>query len=222
MIAVVFDLDDTLYPERAYAFSGFGAVARAFEAQLGDVLRTTKELERLFDTLHRPRVFNALLRQRGMPESPELIGAMIDTYRAHRPLISLYPDADAALDRLVVDHTLGIITDGPKRQQSAKIDALSLRDRVDAVILTDELGKGYGKPAPAAFDLMARTLEAAHENCVYVADNPKKDFVAPNALGWRTIRIIRADGVYRDAPVAEGGAPKHVIASLDEIDRALA
>ena len=34
--AVVFDLDDTLYPEREYAFSGFAAVATAFQDRLGD------------------------------------------------------------------------------------------------------------------------------------------------------------------------------------------
>ena len=33
---VAFDLDDTLYPEREYAFSGFAAVAEAFEQRLGE------------------------------------------------------------------------------------------------------------------------------------------------------------------------------------------
>lgn len=217
MKAVIFDLDDTLYAERTYAFSGFAAVARKFAAQLGDALTTTKAMERLFDTEHRPRVFNALLAECGIPESPELIRSMIDTYRQHRPLISLYPDADAALDRLVADCALGIITDGPAVQQSAKIDALALRDRVDVVILTEELGPGCSKPSPAAFELMATTLEADHEDCVYVADNPAKDFVAPNALGWSTIRVVRPEGIYKDVAPADGGVPQHVIRSLDDV-----
>lgn len=221
MKAVVFDLDDTLFPERTYAFSGFAAVARKFAAQLGDVLTTMKAMERLFDTEHRPRVFNALLDERGIPESPDLIRSMIDAYRQHRPVISLYPDADAALDRLVSDCALGIITDGPAVQQSAKLDALALRDRVDVVILTEELGQGCCKPSPAAFELMATTLEADHEDCVYVADNPTKDFVAPNALGWTTIRVVRQEGIYKDAPTATGGEARQVIDSLEILDNAI-
>ena len=46
--AVIFDLDDTLYPEREYAFSGFATVAQAFETELGDPGTTVAEMRRLF------------------------------------------------------------------------------------------------------------------------------------------------------------------------------
>ena len=32
--------------------------------------------------------------------------------------------------------------------------------------------------------------------CVYVADNPTKDFAAPRALGWHTVRIRRPGGLH--------------------------
>lgn len=80
--AIIFDLDDTLYPEREYAFSGFAAVAAAFEDRLGDRAETTAAMKCLFDTRHRPRVFNALLTDRGLPEDQKLIDRMIETYRA--------------------------------------------------------------------------------------------------------------------------------------------
>ncbi len=216
--AVVFDLDDTLYPERAYAFSGFEAVAEQFADRLGDPDASTAAMQHLFDTEHRTRVFNALLLKLGLDEPGELIDAMIDAYRRHRPTISLYDDADAALTRLSGRHRLGIISDGRTVQQSAKVAALGLAARVDTIILTDELGPGLSKPHPRAFERMADRLGAAHDECVYVADNPAKDFVAPNALGWTTVRIVRPDGIYKDAPIAERGAPQHVITSIDEID----
>lgn len=216
--ALVFDLDDTLYPERAYAFSGFEAVAERFADRLGDAVHAAAVMRELFDSEHRPRVFNALLPRLGVNETPDLIREMIDAYRFHRPTIALYGDADAALTRLRPGYRLGIITDGPAAQQRAKVEALGVIARVDAVILTAELGPGFAKPHPRAFELMAEKLGTPHGNCAYIADNPAKDFVAPNALGWTTIRILRPGGVYQDASTAEGGAPQHVIISLDEID----
>ena len=69
---------------------------------------------------------------------------------------------------------------------------------------------------------MTGALKVPHAQCVYIADNAKKDFVAPNALGWTTIQIVRSDGVYRDAAPAQGGTPRHAAESLDEIDDIIA
>jgi len=219
--AVVFDLDDTLYPERAYAFSGFEAVAERFADRLGDAAHAAAVMRDLFDTEHRPRVFNALLARLGVNETAGFVQEMIEAYRDHRPIIALYGDADAALTRLRPGHRLGIITDGPQAQQAAKVAALGVTTRVDEVILTDELGPGFAKPHPRAFELMADKLGMLHGQCAHVADNPAKDFVGPNALGWTTIRIIRPGSVYQDASTAEGGAPQHVVSSLDELDALL-
>ena len=146
---------------------------------------------------------------------------MIDLYRGHPPTISLYADGDAALTRLKTRFKLGIITDGAAVMQESKVAALDLRTRVDAVVLTDEFGPGLGKPHPRAFEWIAERLAVELSSCVYVADNATKDFVAPNALGWQTIRIIRSDGVYRDTASPDGGAPQNVLHSLDEIDAVL-
>lgn len=218
--AVVFDLDDTLYLERDYAFSGFAAVAAAFEKELGNPTEAAERMRALFDTEHRPRVFNALLAERDWDDPSkvgELVSRMIDTYRSHSPTITLCPDADAALTRLRGTCKLGLITDGPSAQQCAKIDALNLRSRLDEIIATGELGPGESKPSPAAFELMADRLGVAHRECVYIADNPTKDFVGPNALGWTTIQIDRHGGIYQDAQPPPGGAPTHHIDSLDEL-----
>ncbi len=241
--AVVFDLDDTLYPEREYAFSGFDAVASAFEDHLGDRAETAALMRELFDTEHRPRVFNTLLarlRNRAAGLSPRgvtfeesarakargshfaddeaLVKRMIQTYRGHTPTISLHADANAALSRFRDTHKLGLITDGPAQTQAAKIDALSLRQRFDAIILTDELGPSLGKPHPHAFELIAGQLGVSPAQCAYIADNLAKDFVAPNALGWTTIQIRRTDGIYRDNPPADGGIANQVIDTLDDLD----
>ena len=217
MQAIIFDLDDTLYLERAYAFSGFRAAAAAFVDVFGDPERATRTMCQLFDTEHRPRVFDEMCRRTGLSGDERLIARMIETYRNHKPAIELCADADAALKRLRGRCKLGVISDGFLAAQSAKIDALGLRGRVDEIILTDDLGREFWKPHPRAFELMTERLNVAPEQCVYVADNPAKDFIAPRALGWRAIRIVRPEGVYRDRPAAENGAPHHVITTLDDL-----
>jgi putative hydrolase of the HAD superfamily len=220
--AVIFDLDDTLYPERAYAFSGFDTVAGAFSGELGDPLSSAETMRRLFDTEHRPRVFDALLEKRDILPDRSLIKRMIETYRAHVPTIALHDDAAAALAQLQDRYDLGLITDGPSASQWAKIDALNLRSRFREIIVTGDWGMEFGKPHPRAFETMADRLNTSPSACVYVADNPTKDFIAPNALGWMTIQIRRPDGIYRDRDAPDQGMARLQISSLNDLEGYLA
>lgn len=220
-LAVVFDLDDTLYSERSFAMSGFAAVAKAYAEIFDDPNQTEADMQRLFAGGFRNRVFNTLMKERNLPEDAELVQRMVLTYRSHVPSISLHPDGDAAISRLGAAHKLGLITDGPALMQNNKLDALALRNRIDFIVVTDELGPGGSKPNTLAFQMVATELATEHKDCVYIADNPKKDFVGPNKLGWTTVRVIRPDGIYRDESPPVGGAPRHSIESLDDLDRLL-
>ena len=170
---------------------------------------------------HRGTAFNKLLEERGLADDVDLLARMIATYRTHAPTISLFPDADAALTRLRPRFKLGAITDGRGETQSLKIDALKLRPRVDKAIITSELGADCGKPSSRAFEEIARALGVDHHACVYVGDNPTKDFVAPSALAWRSVQIIRPGGFYGHLPTAPCGQPDHTITTLDELDPCL-
>lgn len=216
--AVIFDLDDTLYPEHAYVMSGFDAVANAFSSELGNPLKSTAIMTRLFDTEHRPRVFDALLEERNLPSDRSLIKRMIEAYRTHAPTIALHCDAAAKLAQLQGHYDLGLITDGPSASQWAKIDALNLRSHFREIIVTGDWGSEFSKPHPRAFEAMADSLNTSPEACVYVADNPTKDFIAPNALGWMTIQITRPDGIYRDRDAPDRGTARIQISSLNELE----
>jgi len=216
--AVVFDLDDTLHAERAYAFSGFLAVAAAFEDVLGPARESAGRMRALYNTNARSRVFNTMLARQSEVVDETLVGRMVECFRNHAPSIELYDDADRALRRLSGRYGIGLISDGPLTMQQRKIEALDLGRRVDEIMLTAQLGPGHDKPDPLAFETMTRRLGVFHSACVYVADNPSKDFIAPNQLGWDTVRIVRPEGVYRDAPTADEGHPGHTISTLDDLD----
>lgn len=219
--AVIFDLDDTLISEREFAFSGFRAVAETFVEQLGEPQPAAARMRALYQTADRGRVFNVLCEEHGLPADPATIQEMINVYRCHPADIQLLPDAAAALLRLRPKYRLGVISDGPLFMQDAKAAAVDLEEYVDAIALTDHWGREFWKPHPRSFEWMAWQLQQPHDACVYVADNPEKDFIAPRALGWLTVQVKRPDGAYVRNAAAPGGEPHAVIDSLDELDHAL-
>ncbi len=218
---VVFDLDDTLYSERSYALSGLDAVAVACEDVLGDRVASAARMKALFDSDLCRRIFNEILLERRLPDDPKTVARMIEAYRNHQPTISLHVDADVVLTHLRSSYRLGIITDGPAVMQRAKLKALGLAGLVDEIIVTDELGQGCSKPSVVAFELVAKRFGVEHQRCVYVGDNPSKDFVAPNQLGWLSVQIIRSDGIYRNAVAPVDGEPVHVLDTLDDLKNVL-
>jgi putative hydrolase of the HAD superfamily len=223
--AVVFDLDDTLYPEESFVLSGFRAVA-AWGAEHLDVPATQGyiELERLFREGVRGRTFDAWLSGHGL-SSDGVVGELVRIYRGHAPAIGPFPEAPALLGRLGQDHALGLLSDGQVEVQNRKLDALGLRERFDAVVITDELGREAWKPSPRGFEVLIERLggRVAPERVVYVSDNPAKDFLGARRAGLRSIRVRRPDGVYAGLePESPEHAPEAEVPGLEEVEPALA
>lgn len=192
-LCVVFDIDDTLYLERDYIFSGFAAVAPWAQAWLGidDFGQRCREAH---EAGVRGSVFNRVLNDSGVAASPESIAALLSIYRAHLPAISLCADAREMLTQASRRWPVAVITDGPALSQSRKADALELRQFATPILLTELLGPECSKPSAVAFRKVEECIRANHY--VYVADNPSKDFIAPRNLGWRTVRIRRPEGLH--------------------------
>jgi putative hydrolase of the HAD superfamily len=203
---IVFDLDDTIYPEREYVRSGFAIVA----ARLG---QTPAVSQRLFDWLW--QAFETGVRgatfDRMLEVFPELrertsVAEVVEMYRAHRPAIALGADLERVLDGLRSRGLrLGVLTDGPARSQAAKAEALGLDRWFDPIILTAAHGDDFEKPNSAGFESIARSWGMAGHQLAYVGDNPAKDFAGPRRLGWRTIRVRHAGQLHYDAEPAAGG-----------------
>lgn len=196
ILALIFDLDDTLYPEVEYVRSGFRAVA----GHLATPQRTANDIyERLWQTFQtgpRDRVFNEVLEQLGQPADSQTLSRLVEIYRNHKPTLMLEPVVRELLQSLRPRYPLGIITDGYLPAQRLKVEALGLEPMVDHVIYTESLGRDCWKPHPRAFELMSQTLGCPHPHCVYIADNPAKDFLAPNRLGWQTVQLNRPGKVH--------------------------
>lgn len=217
--AVVFDLDDTLYSEQAYVYSGFRAVSRQI-AQLEPSLQALHVYEMLVKTFEvKPpvQVFNRVLDQLGQRSDDQIIAELVSLYRCHRPVLEINPAVRKMLESLRSRYSLGLITDGRLPAQRLKVEALGIEGHFDHIVYTEELGREHWKPSVKSFELMAKTLGVPHENCVYIGDNPSKDFVAPNRLGWQTVQVKSQGQVYEDVETAEGGAAKMVVGDVVDV-----
>lgn len=192
---IVFDLDDTLYLERDYVRSGFRAVGGWAETALG-VPDFAHRAWRLFEAGMRGATFQNVLAEYGRQPEPDLVAHMVRIYRCHSPEIKLLPDAVHCLSKLKGKVLLAVVTDGPAECQKAKCATLGLRNLFDVVVCTGEWGEEFYKPHPRAFEFIQKQFGDRASSFSYVADNPLKDFHAPIALGWDTVRVRRPGGLH--------------------------
>lgn len=193
---VVFDLDDTLFLERDYVRSGFDAISVWAREQFRIEDFGDRAWAR-FERGERGNIFDAVLREAGHDVDPIVMKQLVGVYRTHDPAIALTTDSAEVIELLRVRRTtMAVVTDGPLASQRAKVRALDVDAWSAVSIFTEELGEGFTKPHPRAFEQVELFTGDVGAACAYVADNPQKDFGAPRALGWCTIRVRRSGSLH--------------------------
>jgi len=215
--ALVFDLDDTLYPEIHYVRSGFRVIAARLSAPDRDPDSIFNLLIQAFESGPRDRVFNTVLQQLGQNDDPQLIAELVRLYRTHRPTIHLDNSTRRLLAALKKNYTLGLLTDGYLPAQPLKVEALQLQKYIPHILYTEELGRQFWKPSPVPFEKMTQRLRCPPAQTVYIADNPAKDFLAPLQLGWFTIRLQHPTQLHSTLTPALGSQPHFTISSLTDL-----
>lgn len=219
--AVVFDLDDTLYPERQFVDGGLMAAAEWVAGRLGRAPEVIAlEMRQMAELGRRGKTFDLWLERNALPL--EWLDPLIEAYRAHRPRLGLYPDAARALDRLRRRVKLGLVTEGDGQAQRAKVAALGLEDLFDVVVILGREEQRRWKPNPEPFRRALAALDVAGAEAAYIGDNPAKDFRGARALGMRTVRVRRSEGLHAERePAEEADAPDTEIENLDALEAAL-
>jgi putative hydrolase of the HAD superfamily len=212
--AAIFDLDDTLYRRETFVLSGFAAVADEIQRRFSvPAAETVAALTRARACGQEGRELQALCARHAWPE--DLVPELVEVIRAHEPQLTLESAAAAVLAQLRADGwRVGILTNGLPRTQRAKVEALSLEPRVDAVLYAEEHAPG-GKPSRAAFDAALATVGVAAAHAVFIGDDLVRDIRGARAAGLHTIRV--AEGAERRV---DGDAD--VIVRLEEVPAAAA
>ena len=220
ILGVVFDLDDTLLAERDYVRSGYAAVADHVRGLTGRSDRFETWLWQRFLGGRAEGAFDALNAEFSLGLNGQ-VGELVRVYRNHEPAVQAVAGMPGLLGLLHQRVRLGLLSDGFLPAQRLKLAAIRLERFFDAVVFTEDMGRAAWKPSPQGFEVMASLLDLPHHACVYVGDNPSKDFIAPNRLGWRTIQIVRPGQVYACKPPPSGGQPQIVVRSIAELAAAL-
>lgn len=179
---VCFDLDDTLYKEVDYLKSAYHEIA--------DLVEKKSSSQDVYDKMIAwweagENVFGNLISSCHLDVT---VDDLLEIYRKHQPQICLDEATQRILSQLLQTCQLGIISDGRSVTQRNKIKALGLSEFFEwpDVYISDEVG--HLKTTPYSFE----KIMAAYPDCqyLYVGDNPAKDFLVPNRLGWMTVCVL--------------------------------
>ena len=174
---IVFDLDDTLFSEREYFFSGISYVEEFITA--------------LYKVPFHGEIFKA--HKKGVKDlwgwSSKKLGLPLETkesflwvYRNHKPKINLFPGILDLINELnELDSKVLILSDGRSVSQRLKIKALNL-DCLP-VYISEEYSSI--KPNKKRFLSIQNTWKGY--KFAYIGDNANKDFIAPKDLNWSCI-----------------------------------
>ena len=200
----VFDLDDTLYSERDFEKSGIEFVYEKLSIKhisLEKILNNRNNwIELIIDVAN-----NQITKK-----------MVLDIYRNHFPSIQLYKDSKIFLNRLLsYGHEMSLITDGRSITQRNKLSALGIESFFKNIIISEEVNSE--KPSEYNFRMVMNNKFA--ENYIYIADNPKKDFITPNKLGWTSICLLdRGQNVHKQNFNISGEyLPQFSISSFEEL-----
>ncbi|MEM0514214.1 HAD family hydrolase [Pseudoalteromonas sp. YIC-827] len=176
---VVFDLDDTLYNEVDFQVDAFFHIADT--------------VNRLFNIeIDKKEVMDEIANKRDvigyfchyLPKSTSIRDTLLWLYRNHQPDIKLSQTNKLLLGRLEETSAgIEILTDGRSFTQRAKLKSLGL-ERFGCLISEEW---GGSKPNKARYQAVEDKYQASAY--FYIGDNPEKDFIAPNAMGWHTVGL---------------------------------
>lgn len=212
-LVVVLDLDDTLYNEADYVLSGIKAVTVQINTIYGSAF--DMELVDAYASGNRD-VWGLACSLLGLPV--QVKESFLWMYRLHSPAIALRPQIVNWLDRLQrAGAQLSVLTDGRSVSQRLKLRSLGLGDL--PVYVSEE--HGSDKPSPGRFEHIMRRWPG---RCyAYIGDNPKKDFIAPNRLGWLTVGLVdNGSNIHPQDDGLKGDyAPSYWVEQLENAERYL-
>jgi len=194
MIKVIFfDLDDTLYSFKGTKLEVKSEMKALEIAEMlqyyARFIEIKKELTKGEDVMQEDRTvwFRKLLEEKG--KDPEKAVEMNQIYwQTLVQGIELYRDFKQIEPELRKKYKLGVITDGIKKYQLDRFNALGITD-FDFFITSEEVG--MEKPNIRIFQKAIEIARCDPEEAMMVGDNPIRDIKGAKKAGLKTVRLRR-------------------------------
>jgi putative hydrolase of the HAD superfamily len=195
---IFFDIDGTLLDDRKAIDSGLDVLHTRFTAALGlsrDELtaRWRELLDRQFPRFLRGEIsmqeqrrerMRALIGDQGVEQLDAAFEVYLGGYqRGWTP----FPDVTEVLSGL--SEPLGVITNGNREQQAAKLAHTGLASLFSVVVISEEFG--VAKPDRRIFEEACRRAAVPVTDAVHVGDDWDKDVAGSHAAGLRPIWLRR-------------------------------
>lgn len=188
---VIFDLDDTLYPEKVY----FSAVFSRFEQYYG----------------YRPGILNQAFERVNRKFSRDILkdtlsGADIYSQQAHDNLFHFYRSAELSLtlplesqqvlNVLKDSHCkIALLTNGVVAVQQNKVKSLAIESWCDAVFYARNNPQGVEKPDPRCFQQVLAHFGVLAEDTLMIGDCVENDYLGAKRAGLNALWFKgRGDG----------------------------
>jgi putative hydrolase of the HAD superfamily len=185
--AILFDLDDTLYPLRRFVRSGFIACAAHLQREAGlDPKAVLAALAEASTGPGKGRELQVCAARFELPTA--MVEVLVGVIRNHAPVLTLPRASRLVLAELRPGWRLGLVTNGDPERQARKVAALGLSALVEVIVYADGVGDGRGKPQPEPFLEAARRLDVTPDRTVFVGDDPRCDIFGAGRIGMRTVR----------------------------------
>jgi putative hydrolase of the HAD superfamily len=209
--AVIFDLDNVLYPEEDYILAAYGEIAGFLSSKCSvskkDIYGKLVSDWRKKSSMY-PRLFNDLVADLGLKQ--ELVPELLRIYAIRSNCRPSGVPGDSWRKRIKA----GSVTNGNVEAQRNKVHLLGIEEFFDVVVYAREKGKESEKPNPEAYQGVLDLLHVAPEETVCVGDNPHTDFWGAKKLGLRTVRLLL--GEFKDVKLAVEYESDIAIRTLDD------
>ena len=188
--AIIFDLDDTLYPlpsfPAAAALRRWPIISRACAASIGSARCARCAVPRTHAT--RGREIQVALRTLRLP--PGLLSGLTERDARHTSRGSGFRrSAAVTLAALRPRLEMGVLTNGDDGVQARKISGARPGGCVDSIVYATRYGTGAGKPEAAPFKEIAAPARDAGRARDLRGQRRVCDIGGAAAVGMRTVRV---------------------------------
>jgi putative hydrolase of the HAD superfamily len=185
--AILFDIDNTLFPSTEFAeLARRNAINAMIEAGLNaDAEEAYVKLHKVIEKYgpNYSKHFNALLRELGAKPNPKIIAAGIVAYHQAKASIFPYPDVPKTIIHLRESgYKLCVASEGRALKQWDKLIRLGLHNIFHEVFVTSKKSKKFYKS-------ILKKLKLNPREVAMVGDNVEKDIKPARELGIITILV---------------------------------
>lgn len=228
--ALFFDLDDTLIDARGAWRAGFAEVVTPLFEET-ETLQALGQPDEVYEAVFRPYSEQAFRDRGGGEWSPDftrtafgrllaehaaaddaladrLTEAYVEAWPRH---IAMFHDAIDTLRAAAGRYRLGLITNGPSREQRLKIEICDLEDHFEVIAVSAEVGAL--KPDAAIFQHALDGMAVSPGRAVHVGDSAHHDVRGARGAGLGAVWVDRGRGAPRD----EHEEPHAAVRSLGEL-----